>query len=308
MKKIILKVGVIALIICFHSKNILGQQEPQFTQYFDNTLYVNPAYAGSKGVLNLTGVHRDQWVGFKGRPSSTSFSIHTPLTYESVGVGFTMVNDQIGPIKQTMFYGDFSYSLRFKEKDRKLSFGIKGGLNSINLNTSELITTDANDLKLIENSNNKLNPNFGIGIYYHTPKFFVGASVPKIIQNSYSGNTSTSLERRHYFGIMGGVFDVNKFWKIRPTAQLKVTSGAPLSLDVSCTGIYKSKIYIGSMYRLNAAVGVFAQFQATPQFKIGFASDFDTHGLRTYNSGTYEVLASYDFIFKKHGIHSPRYF
>ena len=129
-----------------------------------------------------------------------------------------------------------------------------------------------------------------------------------MIQNNYGGNSKTNLEKRHYFAIIGGVFDIIKAWKLRPTAQLKLTAGAPLSIDISFTGIYKTKIYVGAIYRLNAAIGFFAQFQATPQFRIGFASDFDTHSLRTYNAGTYEILASYDFVFKKRGIHSPRYF
>lgn len=299
---------LVFVLVLLTSSQLFAQQDPHFTQYFDNTLFVNPAYAGSRGMLNITGIHREQWVGFAGRPRSTTFSIHSPLSYESVGVGFTMVNDEAGPVKQTMFYGDFSYTLKFKNKGRKLSFGLKAGMNLINVGTSSLETIEADDPKLLQNVRNHINPNFGVGIYYHTPKFFIGASTPKILENSYDGVSSTNLERRHYFGIIGGVITLSDYWKLRPTGQLKLTVGAPMSLDMSAAGIYREKFWIGAMYRWDAAFGAFVQYQLTPQFKMGIATDFGTQAIRNYNYGTFELMASYDFIFKKQGIRSPRYF
>lgn len=283
-----------------------AQQDPQFTQYFDNALFVNPAYAGSTRMLTATSIHREQWVGFEGRPSSTTISLHSPLTYESVGLGITAVRDVIGPLSQTMFYGDFSYSLKLTDKS-KLSFGLKAGLNVISSQTSMLQTTQSNDINLLTNVRSRINPNFGFGVYYHNPKFFVGLSTPKIIEQSIDG-TDKNREKRHYFGIVGAVIPVSSNWKIRPTSQVKATIGAPVSIDLSVAGIYQDKVWLGSMYRLNAAFGVFAQYQISPSFRIGLASDFSTTQIRKYNYGTYEFLLSYDFSFNKQGIRSPRYF
>jgi len=304
MKKIL----NITLSLCLISimNTSLGQQDPQFTQYFDNALFVNSAYAGSSGMLTATSIHREQWVGFDGRPSSTTISLHSPLSYESVGVGLTAVRDAIGPLNQTMFYGDFSYSLKLGERS-KLAFGVKAGLNIISSNTSDLVTTVSGDPNLIQNVQNKINPNFGTGIYYHTPNFFVGAATPKLLEQSIDG-TETNKEKRHYFFIGGGIFRVNNEWKIRPTGQVKITANAPISIDLSATGIYMDQVFFGTMYRLNAAFGAFAQYQINPQFRIGLASDFSTTAIRNYNYGTYEVLLSYDFAFNRKGIRSPRYF
>jgi type IX secretion system PorP/SprF family membrane protein len=288
------------------SLQLKAQQDPQFTQYFDNALFVNPAYAGSTGMLSATSIHREQWVGFEGRPSSTTMSLHSPLSYESVGLGLTAVRDVVGPLSQTMFYGDFSYSLKLTKKS-KLAFGLKAGLNIINSETSSLSTTQAGDQNLLNNMRNRVNPNFGFGMYYHSPRFFAGISTPKLIEQSIDG-TSTNKEKRHYFAILGAVLPVSKDWKIRPTSQLKATAGAPISIDLSIAGIYSDKIWIGSMYRLNAAYGVFAQYQINPQFRIGVASDFSITKIRKYNYGTFEVLLSYDFRYNKQGIRSPRYF
>lgn len=287
------------------SSSLVAQQDPQFTQYFENTLFVNPAYAGSKGMLNVTGMHREQWVGFDGAPRSTTLSIHSPLSYESVGLGMTVVNDQVGPMKQTMFYGDFSYSLKFKN-NAKLAFGLKAGVNLINIGTSALSNVQ-NDTYLMQDVRNNVNPNFGFGVYYHTPNWFVGLSTPKLLEQSYDGGT-TNIEQRHYFGIAGFVASLSEYWKIRPMTQVKAVEGAPLSIDVSAAFIYNDRFYIGPMWRPNAAVGAFVQFQISPQLKAGLASDFGTQAIRNYNGGTYELMLSYDFNFRKKAILSPRYF
>ena len=302
MKKSIL---TLTCFVCL-STFIKAQQDAQFTQYFDNTLFVNPAYAGSRGMLNVTSMHREQWVGFEGRPRSTTFSIHSPLRYKSVGLGLTMVADEAGPIKQNMFYVDFSYALKFKNKS-KLVFGIKGGMNMINIGKSSLSTITDNDPKLLLNIRNNINPNFGTGIFYHSSKFFFGVSTPKILEQSYD-DSKTNIERRHYFLMTGGIIKLNNIWKLRPTVQGKYAIGAPISVDMSVAGIYDEKLWLGAMYRLDAAFGVFVQYQITNQFKIGLATDFGIQRIKNYNSGTFEALVSYDFTFDKEGIRSPRFF
>lgn len=287
--------------------NVYGQQDPQFTQYMDNTLFVNPAYAGSRGMLNMTAIHREQWVGMDGRPRTTTFSIHSPLNYDNIGLGFTAVNDVIGPVQSTLLYGDLSYTLKFKNSKSKLAFGLKGGINLINSRTDQLLTTTDQDPNFVSNIQNRINPNFGFGVYYHTPRFYVGVSSPKLIEQSYDGS-KTNLEQRHFFAIAGGVFNLNNYWKLRPTTQLKFTDGAPLSLDLSLAAIYREKLWLGVMHRISDSFGAFVQYQVTPQFKLGVAYDQSVTRLAGFNKGTYELMVSYDFVFKKEGIRSPRYF
>lgn len=302
-----MKKHIIIIVLTFTTGQVIAQQEPQFTQYFDNMLFVNPAYAGSNNMLSMIAMHREQWVGFDGAPRTSTLSVHSPLRYESVGVGFSAVNDQVGPMNQTMFYADFSYTLKLN-KVQKLSFGLKGGFNMINLRAADLVTTEINDPKLTQNTRFQVNPNIGVGIYYHTPHFFAGLSTPKILENSYGGASSTNLERRHYYGIIGGIFNLSDTWKLRPSSQIKVTSGAPISIDLSLAGIYSDKVWVGALYRHNAAIGGFVQYQITDQFRVGIASDFSTQAIRNYNNGTFEAMLSYDFNFRKDGIRSPRYF
>lgn len=154
---------------------------------------------------------------------------------------------------------------------------------------------------------NRANPNIGFGVLYHGPKFFFGVSTPKLIQNTYDG-TDFNKEKRHYFATLGYIFKLHEKWKLRPSAQFKITEGAPFSMDASLAAIYNNRLWFGALYRLDAALGAFVQVQISPQFKLGIASDFGTQKLRQYNSGTFEVLLSYDFNFLKKGVYSPRYF
>ena len=298
MKRIII-ISALAL-----SNLVNAQQDPQFTQYFDNYLHVNPAYAGSSGMLSATAIHREQWVGFDGAPRSTTFSLHTPLNYRSVGLGLTAVNDQIGPIKQNMVYVDFSYTLRLG-KTARLALGLKGGMNMLNVATQGLSNVQAND-PAFANGLSQMNPNVGFGIYYHDEHFFMGLSSPRIMEKS--ATTTTYAEQRHYFGIIGGVFPVCAKWKLRPSVQVKATMGAPVSMDISLAGIFADKLWLGAMNRWNAAAGGFVQYQITRQFRLGLAAEYGMTALRNYNNGTFEVLMSYDFNYKKTDVKSPRYF
>jgi len=300
---------LVLLAILIATKTSFAQQDVQFTQYMDNMLAINPAYAGSADMLNATLIHREQWMGMDGRPQSTTFNVHSPLSYESVGLGLSVVNDVVGPIQQTMFFVDGSYTLRFKNSKSKLSFGVKAGLNMLSSRTDELQTNQSDDPKFFENIQNQINPNFGAGIYYHNPNFFVGLSTPRILEYDEQNSTG-AIQQRHYFLTAGGVFNLTKDqrWKLRPTGLLKVTEGAPLSADLSLAAIYNSKFWLGAMHRFGDSFGAFVQYQITPQFKVGIAYDHTVSELARFNNGTYEALLSYDFVFKKEGIRSPRFF
>ena len=284
---------------------VFGQQEAQFTQFTDNQLFVNPAYAGSNGMLNATALHRQQWVGFNGGPQTSTFSFHSPMSYESVGLGLTLVNDQIGPLSQNMIYGDFSYSLKFSNQHR-LSFGLKAGMNVISLNTSTLITTE-DDPNLSKDVRNQVNPNLGFGVYYRAKNWFFGASSPKLFEQSYDG-TALNLEKRHFFVNTGAVFALTPTFKLRPVVQAKMTNGAPLSLDFSLAGIIQERFFVGAFYRLSAATGLYLQCQVAPTLRVGVATELGLTAMRKYNDGTYEIMLSYDISRKQSGIKSPRYF
>ena len=115
-------------LILATSTGLYAQQDAQYTQYMYNTVSVNPGYAGSRGHMSIAALHRSQWVGLDGAPTTQTFNIHSPIGYRGVGLGLSVVNDKIGPTSETNFDIDFSYTI-YTSTEGRLSFGLKAGGN-----------------------------------------------------------------------------------------------------------------------------------------------------------------------------------
>jgi type IX secretion system PorP/SprF family membrane protein len=303
----IVKFNIIALIL-FSSWIGVAQQLPQFTQYMYNTISINPAYAGSRETLSVVGLHRSQWVGLEGGPQTQTLSIHSPMKNERVGLGLSFINDELGFQNFSYLYGDFSYTIP-TGKNSKLAFGIKAGFTSFSLD-SEFQQDLSNDA-VIFGFENRWKPNIGAGMYWHSQKWYLGLSAPRILNTDYTGDAEfEALERVSYYFTGGYVFDISKNTKFKPAALLKATSGAPLSFDLTANFLFYEKFWAGASYRINeraAAVGAIADFQISKQLRIGYAYEYPLSELRQYTSGTHEILLMFE-IFKSKRIKSPRYF
>jgi type IX secretion system PorP/SprF family membrane protein len=302
--------------------NIHAQQDPMYTHYMYNTLAVNPAYAGTRDALTLTGLGRKQWVGFDGAPTSITGTAHMPIG-EKIGVGLSFINDQIGPLKNNQIYGDIAYHLKLNAKS-KLSFGVKGGINLWSANLGNLKTGNSNtDLSLYNyNVSNNLTPNLGAGLYYHRERFYLGLSVPKLLQNKVGttqlvdpagnniGSANLLTEQFHWFTIVGTLFQLSDDLKLKPTALIKITPKSPIQADLTGTFIFADKFNLGAMYRTADAAGILLGIDLTPQFYVGYSFDWSfTNKTGKYNNGSHEVMLRYDLIFNnKAKIKSPRYF
>ncbi len=286
-----------------------AQQDPLYSQYMFNTLAFNPAYAGSADVFTVMALSRHQWVGFEGAPATQTVLAHSPLKAENLALGFSAINDKIGPSHQTSAYGDFAYRVR-TGTDTRLSFGLKGGVNIYQADLASLTSVEVDPAKV--NVSSQLLPNFGFGLYWHSPRYYLGASAPKLLENkldAVNGTVvTTTSEARHYFLIGGYVFDLSRDIKFKPSFMFRAVEGAPFSLDVNANFLLRERIWFGAMYRLGNAFGAMGQYQVNDQFRIGYAFDLTTTRIGAYNAGTHEIMLSYDFRFVKGRTISPRYF
>jgi len=307
MKRAIL---LVVTIVILHVSPIFGQQDFIMTQYMTNLLPTNAAYAGTSGMLNATLISRHQWVGFEGAPQTNILVVNSPLLKRNFGVGFTLVQDKVGPLTQTLVYADAAYNFQLTEKVR-LSMGAKAGFNvqqpdfsSLNLNTqSDPVFTQIPEVELM--------PNFGFGLFLYNPKYYFGISSPKLKKNEMSfGNVgeATAGEERHYFIIGGYVFDLNETWKYKPSGFLKMVKNAPPSFEVSNAFIFQDKLWLGAFFRLGDALGALVQYNLNPNLKVGYSYDYTITKLSNISSGTHEFLLSYDLKFAANKIVTPRYF
>lgn len=309
------------IILVFLMASCLGlraQQDAQYTQYMYNTLSVNPAYAGSRGVFSIAALHRSQWVGLDGAPTTQTLNFNTPVS-ERVGIGLSVVNDEIGngTNQDTYFDGVVSYTVPTSDHG-KLSFGLKAGGHFLNVDFNRLRNfQNRGTPSAPSNIDKKFSPNFGAGIYYHTDKFYAGLSVPNFLQTEHfersgtSGGTSfLAQERMNWYLITGYVFDLNYDLKFKPAVLLKAVQGAPLQADLSANFLYKEKFSFGAAYRYSAALSALVGMQLTDQLMIGLAYDRETTALggTQFNDGSFEVFLRYEFKTKYNKVLTPRFF
>lgn len=302
---------LIGLGFILMEKISLAQQEPMFTHYMFNKMSMNPAYAGTRNALSIVGLSRLQWIGLDGAPRSYAISLHTPISSKKIGIGFSLITDELGPMKNSYFTLNYAYRINLNER-WILSLGLKAGFNNFNLGLTDVSLNDANDPDFLDNAKKLFAPNVGVGAYLYDEKFYVGFSAPKIVNTKLDGGISSADAislKRHYFIMSGYVFDINPDTKIKPSFSAKMVEGAPISLDLSVLFLYHDRIWAGPMYRFGDALGFLLDLKVNRQLTIGYSYDLTLSSLSTYNKGSHEILVSYDldgFLNKK--IESPRYF
>lgn len=288
---------------------VAAQQDPQYTQYMYNTLSVNSAYAGSLGHLAITGIYRTQWVGLEGAPNTQSFTLDTPIA-KNLGLGLSVVSEEIGPSEEQYIDANFSYTIQ-SGQTHKLSFGLKGGGRVINIDWTKGSHKDP-DVQFRENITNKFLPVVGAGLYWHGERDYIGIAIPNFLTReryNYDDIADDLVnERMHVYLIGGIVFDLSAHTKFKPAVLVKYVAGAPLIADFSANFMFNNAITLGASYRTGDSVSAMASLQITPQFLVGYAYDYTTTQLQTYNSGTHEIMLRFELVSRKKGLKSPRFF
>jgi len=299
------------VIVMFFSLGVKAQQDPMYTQYMENIEILNPAYAGSKDVLSMMAVSRNQWVSMPGAPDTRSLSINSPINRSNMGLGLSILSDKIGVIKQNGLYADYSYKLNFSN-GRVLALGLKGGINFYQAGLADLQTNDPNDPVFAQDINRSFLPNLGVGAFFSSNRYYLGLSAPKLIENKISANgfstQNVSRERIHLFFMAGYVFDVNRIVKFKPSIMARFVANSPVSFDLNSTFMFYDRLWVGAMYRLGDSFGGLFQLKVTNQIKIGYSYDLSINQLGAYNGGTHEIMVTYDFNLGQGKIRSPRYF
>lgn len=314
-KKLLLPLLLLVLIVV---EDVTAQQDAQYTQYMFNTMTVNPAYAGSRGQFSAAALYRAQWVGLDGSPETFTLNLHSPIRNSNLGYGVSVVKDDIGDgvVSETYLDAVISYTVDVS-LDGKLSFGLKAGGNILNLDFSGLRNFDAEPVS-VDNIENRFSPNVGLGIYYHTSKFYAGLSAPNLLRTQHFDNSQTSAssvqflsqERINFYLITGYVFDIGGNNKFKPAVLTKAVGGAPLQIDLSTSFLFNDKFSIGAAYRWDAAVSAMAGFQITDQLMLGLAYDRETSELggTQFNDGSFEIFLRYELVKSFNKLVSPRFF
>lgn len=306
--------GLGILLIVSASLTSNAQQDPMYTQYMFNTQTINPAYTGTWDAMGFTLLARQQWTGWEGAPETYTFSFQTPLRNEKVALGLNLINDKIGLVKRFYLFTDYSYKVQVSDKSN-LRLGLKAGFTnySNNLLNYDLPTSEPDPL--FQDNIKEMMYNFGVGAFLNNERYYVGLSIPKIINNEFESDLQSSTlssEVRHYYLMGGLVFDMGENIKFKPTMLTKTSFGSdygsPVQLDLTANFLFKEKFWLGAMYRSQSSVGVIAQWIFDKSLRIGYAYDYMTNNIQGYQSGSHEIMISYELKTLKEVVSSPRYF
>jgi type IX secretion system PorP/SprF family membrane protein len=281
-----------------------AQENEQYTQYLYNPIAINPAFAGASEGTVLYTSYRSQWTGLNGSPKTGLLSVNGRIN-DNMGLGFSVVNDKIGPTDASALAVDFSYSLKLNEK-YKLAFGLKASANLLNVDLSKVYLNDPDDFVFETNIDNKFSPNVGVGLYLHSDKTAIGLSAPNLLTtkfyDSYISNASNShitKDNLHFFLTADHTFDLGGNLRFKPALLIKVAQDVPVQTNVSANFIIQTKFTLGMAYRFGGTISNTVGFQLNDSMFIGYGYDLATTKLPKYNSASHEIFLKYEFIKKK---------
>lgn len=310
-----------------------AQQDPMFTKYMFNSLVFNPAYAGAKGHMSVTLLHRDQWLGMEGAPATQSFTVHSPLEGDKVGLGMSVVRDEIGVTNTLSAMGSYAYRMQLGAG--KLCLGLQAGVLNWRADFTKLtINNSADPAFLNDMTPNMWLPNVGVGLHYYVPnKFYIGVSAPHILQmtlrEEYGGNPVMAQQYRHYYLFAGCAIPLSELLVFKPSLLIKNVGlfgefqpnnliGAPTEFDIDLSLLIYKALWVGVAFR-SAFEGfngtssmdsgdIWVSYYLRNGFRIGAAYDYTLTDLRPFAQGSYEIMLGYEMNYKSKQIVTPRYF
>lgn len=284
----------------------MAQQKPQFTQYMFDALVINPAYAGADEALSLMFIDRRQWVGVERAPSTQTFLAHTLFMKKHFGLGLNVTYDKIGVHKNFSALTDYAYHLKVGEESY-LSMGIQAGIHNIKSDYASL-SNGANDPKVYNANVSETFFDFGMGIYFRSPRFYAGFSAPELLPQKISLNdtTSFSLSNTNYFLFSKYRISVSEKIDVVPGVLLKYLPDLPLSFDVNLNMVYRKALTLGFSYRKSESVDFLLKAQVTPQLQFGYSYDHPVGYVSRLSNGSHEIMVHYLFRYVQAQVPSPR--
>ena len=281
------------LLVLLSVASVFAQQDPQFSQNMFNKLANNPGFSGSRGVIATSVLHRSQWMGFEGSPSTQNFSVDAGIPFLNGGVGLNIVKDNIAQFSNLGLQASYAY--RAELGVGQLGMGMSVGMFQSGVDGSEFNSAETGDnaipLEIVSGSKLDL----GAGVYFNTQDLYIGLSSAHMTEPvvDWSNGEQYSLVR-HYFLISGYYYEINPALSLNPSIYLK-SDGATSQLDINTNFIYNNKIWGGVSYRLDEGLIFLAGMNINDDVRFGVGYDV---AMGSPMSNSLEVFLGYNFKIK----------
>ncbi|MCB0430646.1 MAG: type IX secretion system membrane protein PorP/SprF [Flavobacteriales bacterium] len=273
-----------------------AQQLGSYTQYMLNPYSINPGAAGSKDYYQLRLHYRNQWVGITDSPKTYSLSYfgRKPKN-ERTGLGVTVFSDKTGPSSRTGFQGTYTHHLKLGE-NLKLGLGLGLGMVNYSINTGDIYVKDKDDLVFTNGKLTTTQPDGSFGAYMYSQKFYLGFSVQQLLASELNWAYTNSKMAGHQFIMAGYKFKVKDKMIIEPSVLVRHVKPVPMQLDMGITFDYMDRVKFGAQYRTKDAVAIIVGYNLKRKLYFGYSYDMINSALKSYTSGTHEIMLSYRLV------------
>ncbi len=293
--------GIAFLFLVMGITSGLSQQDPLSSQYMFNTLTYNPGFAGTSGMICATALNRQQWIGFKGAPSTTVFNISAPVSPFNInsGVGILIESDNVGFDKDINLTGIYSYIVDLNTG--KLGIGISMGMLNKTLDPTWQIpngdgfTSPDQDPLIPTSKESVVAFDAGLGLYLKSEKYYAALSVTHINQPKLRFTKGLPYVSRHYYLTAGYVLQLpNPSLELLPSVFV-YSDGKVAQFNISSLVRYNKKVWGGVSYRAGDALIGTVGLELFNGIRIGYSYDFPLSDVRKNTSGSHEFMVNYCF-------------
>lgn len=302
---------LIFIVLGFTVAGVKAQENPQYSHFLFNKLAYNPAFAGGKDVASVQALYRQQWQNIVGAPRTANLQFHTPFAQQRCGAGLMITQDQLGLLNNT--FVDVMYAYRLKTgKTGVLSLGIQARMEFARMNWEKAKTTTGVDNYLQYDNETTAKPNFGLGAYYKQKNFFIGYSIPQLLESTlYKGpyEELPAIKRlRAQYIMAGGEVRLSEKIDLLPGMLVSYIPNAPFEIEWNANVVFSKIILVGLSYRVGDSIDGLIGVQLNRQLRMGLSYDYTLTKLRSQNIGSFEGILEYQLVYDKTGVSHLRYF
>lgn len=286
-----------------------GQFDAQFSQYMENQAATNPGSIADNDMLNLFGVYRQQWAGFKNAPSDMFFSVNTPVSIAGTrhGIGLSFLRENIGLFNNQSVLLQYSYKMKLL--DGELGLGLNIGFVNQTFDHNSADPTgnggqvgdgdqyhEQDDTFLSSAiEENDIAFDAGVGCFFSNKKMYVGLSVLHLTAPKMDYGGSAILYIPRIFYLTGG-YNIplsNALYVLKPSTLIK-TDFSSFQAELSTLLEYNKKIQGGISYRLQDAFVFMIGINLFSGLYAAYSYDLPTSKM-IQSGGSHEISLRYSF-------------
>lgn len=292
------KIVVYIALLCLCSVSAYGQWDAQISQYWRTKTYYNPSFVGETNNIDISALHRMQWVGATNAPKTSTITAHMPFDFldKKHGAGIHVFNEKLGLFSNTNMSLQYAYKLDFKN-NKFLNFGIQGSMMNIDFDASRIHIPDSpvhdpNDPDIPTGGDDKM-MDMSLGISWITSWYYAGFSVTHLLEPKFNlDNQHSSYVARGYYLLGGCNIPLNNpLFEMQPSFLVK-SDAVTTQIDVTARVEYNNMFNGGVTWRKDDGF-VFLLGLKIKNIEAGYSYDLSTSEIGKASDGSHEFAVRY---------------